>query len=164
MSEIVIREAGPEDAADIAAIHEAAVTGELGRGQYSKAQIDAWAHARTLSRLRAQIQTRRFFIAEDPSGPLAYAQLDLDTAAVRSLYVVPTHRRRGLGRRLAQTTFAAANDAGLRRLELDSSLNAVAFYEALGFARIADVEHEFRSGICMSCVRMGRNLDGASGG
>ena len=82
MTDAVIRTAYSEDAANIAAIHEAAVTGELGRGCYSEAQIHAWAHPRPLARLREQITTRRFLIAESKGDPVGYAQLDVETATL----------------------------------------------------------------------------------
>ena len=163
MEKIVIRTAVPADAASIAAIHEAAVHGERG-GDYDDEQIDAWAHPRTLAELRERIGSRRFFIAESPSEPVAYAQLDIDAAAIRSIYVAPHCRGRGVGRRLAHALFSTARDAGLERLELDSSLNAVPFYEALGCSRLGPVDHRLRDGVALPCVRMARRLAGESGG
>ncbi len=162
VDEIVIRVAVPDDAASIATIHEAAVYGERGRGDYDASQIDAWAHAQTPAALRERIGSRRFFIAESPSEPVAYAQLDVDAAIVRSIYVAPHYRRRGLGRRLGQAVFGAARDAGLPRLKLDSSLNAVPFYEALGFSRLGSIDHRLRSGVVIPCVRMTKQIDDES--
>lgn len=158
MGEIAIRRAGLDDAASIATVHEAAVNGERGRGDYDDVQIDAWAHPRTLAELNEQIGARRFFIAESPTRSLAYAQLDVGAATVGSIYVVPHSWRQGVRRRLAQTAFEAARDAGLRCVELDSSLNAVPFYEALGFTRLRSLDHTLRSGVVMPCVRMTKEL------
>ena len=156
---IVVRAALPDDAADIAAIHAAAVNGERGRGDYDDRQIAAWAHPRAPAELRERIGARRFYVAEAAAEPVGYAQLDAGAGLVRSIYVVPGHARRGVGRRLADTVLAAARDAGLERVELDSSLNAVPFYEALGFARLGNVEHGLRDGVLLPCVRMTRRLD-----
>jgi GNAT superfamily N-acetyltransferase len=161
-SAVVIRVAVPDDAASIAAIHEAAVTGERGRGDYDDGQIDAWAHPWTLAQLRERIGARRFLIAESASKPVAYAQLDVDAAVIRSVYVTPRHRRQGVGRRLAQTLVEVARGAGLERLELASSLNAAPFYERLGFARLENVDHTLRSGVVMPCVRMAKELSDES--
>jgi putative acetyltransferase len=163
VEEIAIRTASAADAAGIAMVHEAAVIGECGRGDYDDAQIEAWAHAQTPAELRERIGSRRFLIAESQSEPVGYAQLDVDAAIVRSIYVAPRYRRQGVGRRLGQAVFGAVRDAGLRRLELDSSLNAVPFYEALGFSRLGSVDHRLRSGVLMPCVRMAKQLDDESG-
>ena len=155
---IVVRVAVPDDAADIAAIHEAAVNGERGGGDYDDRQIDAWARSRPLPDLRERIRSRQFFVASSASEPVGYAQLDVGAGVIRSVYVVPGHRRRSVGRRLAATVLTAARDAGLARVELDSSLNAVQFYEALGFSRLGDVDHGLRDGVVLPCVRMERRL------
>lgn len=158
MGEIAIRVAGPNDVAGMAAVHETAVGGERGGGTYDDELIDAWAHALTLAELRERLAARRFFIAESPSEPIAYAQLDLDAASLRSLYVSPAYRRQGVGRRLAETAIEATRAAGLRRLELDSSFNAVSFYEALGSRRLGRIEHRLHNGVVMPCVRMAKEL------
>lgn len=127
---IVVRAAVPDDAEDIAAIHAAAVNGERGRGDYDDRQIAAWAHQRPLRELRERIGARLFYVAEMVVEPVGYAQLDAGAGAIRSVYVVPAHARRGVGRRLADTALAAAHDTGLAQVELDSSLNAVPFYDS----------------------------------
>jgi N-acetylglutamate synthase-like GNAT family acetyltransferase len=155
---ISIRGAGPADAAAIATIHEAAVRGATVAVHYSDAQIDAWAQPGTVSRLQEQIESRRFFVAMADGQPIAYAQLDLKAAVIRSIYVLPSFARRSVGRRLAQTMFEAARDAGLEQLQIDASLNAVPFYETLGFRRLEDVDHELRSGVALRCMHMARQL------
>ncbi len=157
-TEISLREAGTSDAAAIAAIHEAAVRGAAAGAHYGKAQIDAWAQPHALSRLRQQIGSRRFLVAAAGDQLIAYAQLDLQAAVIRSVYVLPSFARKGVGRRLTQTLIEAARDAGLERLEIDSSLNAVPFYEALGFRRLEEVDHELRGGVALRCVRMEKLL------
>jgi N-acetylglutamate synthase-like GNAT family acetyltransferase len=160
---ISIRAAGPADAPAIATIHEAAVRGATVALHYSDAQIDAWAQPRTVSRLREQIDSRRFFIAQADERPIAYAQLDLAAAIIRSIYVLPSFASHGVGRRLAESMFEAVRGQGLRQLELDASLNAVAFYETLGFRRLEEVDHELRSGVALRCVRMVKPLGDDAG-
>ena len=155
---ISIRAAGPSDAEVIATIHETAVHGATVALHYGGGQIEAWAQPRTVSRLREQIGSRRFFMALAGERPVAYAQLDLAVAVIRSIYVLPSFASRGVGRRLAQTMIDAARDTGLERLQLDASLNAVAFYETLGFRRLEEVDHELRSGVTLRCVRMAKLL------
>ncbi len=156
--QFLIRGAVAGDAASIIAIHAAAVCGERGGGRYSDAQVDAWAQPRDPSKLVERIATRRFLIAQDDAEPVAYGQLDLDAAIVRSIYVRPEYQCRGLGRQLALALVESARDAGLHGLELDASLNSVPFYAALGFRSLGDVEHRFASGVSLPCVRMALDL------
>jgi putative acetyltransferase len=155
---IIIREANADDAATIAAIHEAAVLGERGRSPYSVEQLEAWARRSPTARLSSQASRRRFFLVIEAGVPLAYAQLDLERGVLRSLYVRPQQQRRGRGRRLADHLLSEARSAGLARLELDASLNSVAFYETLGFSCLGAASHPLADGAVLPCERMGRDL------
>jgi len=159
---MTVRRAVPDDAAAIATVHEAAVSGERGRGDYGDEQLEAWAQAQTTERLRVRLGPRLFLIAEDARGPVGYAQLDIATGVLRSVYVVPRCQRRGVGASLADDVLEAARQAGLPRLELDSSLNAVKFYEALGFEALGTVAHRLPGGAFMTCVHMTQTLKGGA--
>ncbi|MEV0889798.1 GNAT family N-acetyltransferase [Promicromonospora sp. NPDC050262] len=53
---------------------------------------------------------------------------------VQSVFVVPEHQGRGIGRRLVEALCAAADDLGVRKLTLDSREAVMPFYERLGFS------------------------------
>jgi GNAT superfamily N-acetyltransferase len=155
---VAIREADAGDSAAIVAVHEAAILAERGRGSYTDEQLEAWARRAPIARLSSQSGGRRFFLLTEAQVALAYAQLDLERGILRSLYVLPQHQRRGLGHRLADALLADAKDAGLSHLELDASLNSVAFYEAIGFSRLGPVDHALANGESLQCEHMGRGL------
>lgn len=52
---------------------------------------------------------------------------------VTAVYVVPAHRRQGLGRALMEQVIAYGREHGIQRLELRTSPMARPLYEALGF-------------------------------
>ncbi len=52
---------------------------------------------------------------------------------VTSVYVAPEHRRRGVGRALMEAAIAYGREQGLQRLELRTSEQGRALYEAVGF-------------------------------
>ncbi len=60
--------------------------------------------------------------------PLAERLAELD-----GLFVEPEFKRRGLGRALLQDAFSMARARGVRRIEVTSNLEAVGFYEKIGF-------------------------------
>ena len=66
----------------------------------------------------------------------------------------PARGGRGGGGRLLRLLEEEARTRGARCLVVDASLNAVAFYAARGFLRVADAEHTFRNGVSIPCVRM----------
>ncbi|MFJ3406704.1 GNAT family N-acetyltransferase [Promicromonospora sp. NPDC090134] len=53
---------------------------------------------------------------------------------VQSVFVVPEHQGRGIGRRLVGSLCAAADDLGVRKLTVDSRDSVMPFYERLGFS------------------------------
>ena len=68
-------------------------------------------------------------------------QLDARTAEMKRLFVRPTARGQGLGRRLAEAAIAEARERGHARMVLDTipskMSEAVALYRELGFREIA---------------------------
>jgi GNAT superfamily N-acetyltransferase len=89
-----------------------------------------------------------------PAGMLLIARVDseraglggvrhLDTgiAEVKSMYVTPSHRRRGIGRLLLDELERIARGRGCREVRLDSSrylTEAVALYRSAGYEEIDD--------------------------
>ena len=71
-----------------------------------------------------------------PVGCGALRLLDADTAELKRMYVSPTARGRGLGRRLVAALEAEGRALGIRRLVLETGVRqaaAIALYRATGF-------------------------------
>jgi GNAT superfamily N-acetyltransferase len=87
-----------------------------------------------------------FLLLEEDGSTVACGGLrTLDGAEglgeVKRMYVVPAARRRGHARRLLGALEAAATEAGLRRLRLDTNAQqpeALELYAACGYAEIPD--------------------------
>jgi GNAT superfamily N-acetyltransferase len=79
-------------------------------------------------------------IGDEPVGCGALRPLDDITAEVRRMYVTPSARRRGIGRRLLRELERTAAEFGYRVVRLETGNRqpeAVALYEGFGFRRIA---------------------------
>ncbi len=74
-----------------------------------------------------------------PVGCAALRPLDGETGEVRRMYVAPSVRRQGIGRRLLATLEQIASQFGYRTLRLETGARqpgAIALYESCGFHRI----------------------------
>lgn len=137
-------------------------------GQYERAALERALPiiARANPRLLA---ADTFFVAESPAGALVGCggwtpERPGDgtiTAAVGHIRHFATHpdwTGRGIGRALFARTAADARTRGIERLECCASLNAVAFYAALGFRRLRRIDAELTDGVAFPAVLMARSL------
>ncbi|MHA6324339.1 GNAT family N-acetyltransferase [Roseivivax sp. CAU 1753] len=71
-------------------------------------------------------------------------------------HVVSDHRfqRQGIGRRLLDYLMINARGQGLSALSCLSTLNAVPFYKAMGFAEVGPVNVPMTAGVAFPAVRM----------
>jgi putative acetyltransferase len=82
-----------------------------------------------------------FLIVYRGGGPVgcgAFRLLDAGTAELKRMYVIPTARGSGIGRRLVAALEAEARSLGVRRLVLETGVRqaaALALYQATGFHR-----------------------------
>ena len=79
------------------------------------------------------------YIAGEAVGCVALRRLDDHVAELKRLYVLPSGRGHGLGRKLTQTALACARELGYHAVRLDTLEDmaaARALYRELGFIEI----------------------------
>ena len=137
-----LRRAVPADADRLAEIQAASVRA-CGTGFYAASVLEAWAWG------EEKREACRSWIAEsgievricaERERAIAFAVFvpNRDGVYVHSLYCDPARIRRGVGRLLISDIRQFAQAREKRRLTAQSSLNAVGFYSALGFARLGE--------------------------
>ncbi len=84
--------------------------------------------------------------------------VDLESAILNAVYVIPSRLRDGIGSRLVAAIEADARAAGLRRLDLNATLGAVSFYESLGYVSDGPSLNELPSGVALPCAAMHKSL------
>lgn len=152
-----IRDARPEDADAIRAVHTQAVE-RLCSADYSAAEISGWVGARAVRGGWSTKGTR--VVATEGGAVVGFAALVEDE--IHAVYVHPEHARRGVGSALLEHLETAAAACDVRALHLSSSLTAVPFYTAHGYQRVCDSTHTLRSGVVIRCVEMVKELPGGS--
>ncbi len=77
---------------------------------------------------------------------------------MRHLAVHPDHLRLGVGRALAEASFASASEMGVQALRCLSTLTAAPFYQSCGFARLQEIEMTLEPGLYFPAVEMRKVL------
>jgi len=144
-----------EDARAICDLHKASVRG-LCAGIYSSEQIEAWLAPRVPDDYRNAMTVggETMFVGQRAERMVGFASIK--TSMLMGLYVDPDGGR-GAGRILLQAAEGYARSDAVAVLSLQSTLNAVPFYERQGFSpdRHGTV---LRGGLELPVVEMSKTL------
>ena len=162
---MVIRSGTEADRHAIHEIHVAAIRG-LSSSHYGDHQIEVWASIPVPTRYDFEDDREPLFVAERDDSPVGFAQVDLDREQFEKLYVRPDHARRGVASLLVERVEAVASRESVRSLTLVASLNAVPFYERVGYEGVEAITKTLRTSAGESvefpCVRMQKRLGAES--
>jgi len=150
-----IRDATPADAEAVRRVHADSIEG-LGPEAYSQEQVQAWALGCESADYAAAIrETEVFLVAERDGEVVGFGSLELEPseedyessadAEITGVYVHPSVAREGIGTALYRELETRARGVVVDTLGLLASRNAVPFYEAMGYERVAEHDHEFSS-------------------
>lgn len=156
-----VRTASSDDLESIAVLHRESIS-ELCKGHYSGEQLAEWTAVLRTAAYSAMLSTRVVLVAEQGATLLGFGVLDAEDSLINATYVNPSATRRGVGRRLVAAMEAAASAVGCTQVRLNATLNAVPFYEALGYADLGAATNQLPSGVTLPCVLMKKELAKAS--
>jgi GNAT superfamily N-acetyltransferase len=156
---LAIRPVTAADVDPIAALQEASIM-RHGVAAYGLAKARAWARVGHEFK-HVLLEDGEFFVAEQAGERLGVGgwspdSLEADVAWIRYLFVHPDHIRQGIGRRLVEVAEAAASAARRDRFDVWSSLNAVPFYQALGYRRVRLARWPVRATVELDYVLMSK--------
>jgi GNAT superfamily N-acetyltransferase len=151
-----IRRATPLDVPSICEMHNSSIR-ELCRDHYSRRQIDDWVGALKPEGYVKAMEALEFMLA-DEEDIVVQSIFDPEKAELRALYVSPLHAGQGIGMALITEVEALSREDGIFELHLNSTLNAVHFYERIGFVREHFWSYILPCGTMLPCVRMSKKL------
>lgn len=140
----IVLEAVDRDAPEVLALYEPFIREADGPLAYDRegAGIDLEAEIAAGPPADLVPPNGRFLLARfdgEPAGIGGVRFLDTEAAEVKSMFVSPAHRGRGLGRRLLAELDRIAAAHGCRAVRLDTSAyltEAVALYRAAGYREV----------------------------
>jgi putative acetyltransferase len=128
---------------------------------YTAEERAAWCvpiAAESLAYLAANPEREVRFVAELDGVPVGIGALIVESSEVGACYVLPSAARRGVGSALVAEIERLARASGVAALGVSASLNAEAFYAALGYVAGQRQEIVLRNGSRMQSVRMYKRL------
>lgn len=164
MPRFLLRRGRPSDALPILEAQRSAIRGTAASA-YSPTVIDEWA-PQTIARKRVEDFMRWIELGEElivvavdsNEHIIGFGSIVPRNSELRAVYVAAEHGRHGAGRAILARLEEMARELGMTELRMDSSVNAVPFYEANGFVSLERGEHLMPSGNRMPCVRMRKTL------
>ena len=154
MAELEFRRADPDDLDVVHRLQVDAIR-HGAAAHYDDDALEAWIGAFNREAFAENVERREVWIAEEAGRTLGYASLDPATFEVDSIYVAPEAAGRGVGSALMEHILDVAREHRLENVWLDASLNAVPFYERMGFVATGDGSRT-RGGVTIRCTRMAR--------
>lgn len=152
----IVRPYQPADAPALLALFRDTIR-RVNCRDYNPDQIRAWASDDIDPAAWARRFDGRFVaVAEDPTGPVGFAELEPD-GHIDRFFVSADCQGMGVGRVLWDALETEARRLGLDRLRVEASLTARPFFERVGFTPLAEQVVECR-GVAMPNVRMERTL------
>lgn len=136
-----VRPAAPGDAATLPDLHASAVAA-FGPPAYDDDQVRQWAKRgeRTPEDYPVEEDGEHLTVCIRAGEVAGFGHLAIAEREVQAVYVHPDHSGAGVGSALLSELEGMARGRGMEELALQSSLNAVAFYERAGYERVGEAE------------------------
>lgn len=154
-SRVSLRRVRETDVADLAGLYSASVYA-LGPEHYSAEAVRVWAAFSQEAGFRRFVLDPYTLVAEDESGLLGFAGLEVSGRIV-SLYVRPDRARAGIGSRLLSALLERGESTGIRQVWTQASALSKPLFQRFGF-RLVSLEVVERYGTKMERYIMERGL------
>lgn len=139
MNNLVIRDAGSDDAAEISRLVQHTIRISNGK-HYPPQAIELIVANFAADKVGRRMAERDVFVCQ--MGDRIVGTIALGGDRLRTLFVDPELQQAGIGARLVAHLEAHAPKTGVSELKLSSSLTARGFYERLGYRMIRQEAHD----------------------
>jgi GNAT superfamily N-acetyltransferase len=147
-----IRKAEAEDALAAWEIRNAAILSQC-PGHYPAESLAIWTDG-AITEGFIQHVVDLFYVATINEVVVGIGMIDCDTGRLEAMFVRPDMMRRGIARQMVSFLEEIGRAAGLKKITLDSTLNAADFYRRCGFVGDAIETYKSPRGIDLDCVPM----------
>lgn len=140
---VSLREASTEDAAEMARIQSESLR-QNASDDYTGEQLDCLAppdpDAETIPDAEFADDACRPIVAEKDGSVVGWGSVHLNENTLAATFVDPDYSGEGIGQGLVESLESIARKEGVEKLTVPASLNAVGFYETLGFEKQRQID------------------------
>lgn len=140
---VTIREASQTDAGEMARIQTEALR-RRARDHYTDDQLRHLAppdpDADAIPEAEFTDDTHHAIVAEETGDIVGWGSIHLDRQTLAATFVDPESVGSGIGRAIVDRLETVARDAGIEEITVPASVNAVGFYERLGYETQREID------------------------
>ena len=151
-----IEKAKREDALAVWEIRNAAILNQCA-GHYSMDILKIWTGGELSDNFIDGVE-KHFYVATDNNQVTGTGMINIEIGKIDAIFVHPNHMRKGTGKKIVNFLESIALQHGLKTLNLESTLNAAAFYRACGFEGNEVGTYHSPRGISMDCIPMVKDI------
>lgn len=155
-AQLIIRKASIADVETVLAIRKEAILSGC-KSTYSASQLAKWTNF-TVNDVITDMIVDSFYISEYKNTPVGTGAVDLTSGQIDGVFVLPAHTGNGFARQMLTFLEMLAKKHGLKRLMLESTLNAVSAYHACGFEGETQQNYVSPTGVTLRCVPMQKDI------
>ncbi|MFH1648311.1 MAG: GNAT family N-acetyltransferase [Patescibacteria group bacterium] len=108
---------------------------------YSPEVIRAWVKEINEENVLEQLENSEWYSIREDNKIVGFTQFDLETGVIYQMNILPEYQNKGYGKKLYQHIENILKKEGFKKIELNSSLNAINFYKKMGFKEIENIEY-----------------------
>lgn len=121
---------------------------------YSNEVVFSWANSPMPDDFDEILLSLGAIVLEEQEYIVGFGFVDTKNGSLESIFVDPRFTGRGFGKKIANNLIHKAKKSGLYNLQLFSSLNAIKFYESMGFVAGEKTSWKHPSGFELACIPM----------
>lgn len=121
---------------------------------YSKEIVDSWGNSPMPNDFGNILFSLGAIVLEEKEHIVGFGFVDTKNHSLESIFIDPEFIGRGFGKQIANELISIAKKSGLYSLKLSSSLNAIKFYESIGFIAGKETFWKHPSGFDLACIPM----------
>ena len=154
---ITVRPACDADLDAVLAVHIDSIC-RVCKDFYSPEQIAAWVGCKRREDYVRVVSEGTIFVAVDHSRVVGFGNLNPERDRITGMYVAPEFIGCGVGGLLITELERLAINGETTTIYLESTLNAVPFYEVMGYVRTGETSHIMPGGMEIGAVCMEKVL------